>query len=55
MPQDRSGAKLSDRVRNHVRDDPLVPLLAPVVPTLAHHQAVDSALGSLSALSGNLV
>ncbi|XP_059073927.1 uncharacterized protein LOC131874525 [Cryptomeria japonica] len=55
MPQDRPGAKLSDRVRNRVRDDPLVPLPSPVVPTPSHHRAVDSALGSLSVSSGNLV
>ncbi|XP_059075968.1 uncharacterized protein LOC131875495 isoform X2 [Cryptomeria japonica] len=55
MPQDRPRAKLSDRVRNHVRDDPLVPLPSPVVPASAHYRAVDSVLGSLSALSDNLV
>ncbi|XP_059077979.1 photosystem II protein D1-like [Cryptomeria japonica] len=54
MSQDRPRAKLSNRVRNHVSDDPLVPLLAPVVPTPNHHRAVDSTLVSLSALSSNL-
>ena len=55
MPQDRPGAKLSDRTRNLRRAQPLVPLPAPVVPVPHHHRAVSSAITHLSALSGNLV
>ena len=44
MPQDRLGAKLSDRTRNRMRPQPLVPLPALVVPAPHHHQAVSGNL-----------
>ena len=37
MPQDRPGAKLSDRMRDRMRAQPLVPLPVPIVPTPHHH------------------
>ena len=54
MPQDRPGEKLSDRVRNRPHEEPLVSYLAPVIPAPIHHRAVTFALGSLSAVSGDL-
>ena len=54
MPQDRPREKLSNRMRNHLWPQPLVPLPTLVVPMPHHHRVVLSALTSLSALSGNL-
>ena len=37
MPQDRPREKLSDRMRNHRKPQPLVPFLVLVVPAPHHH------------------